>query len=94
MFEAVVSREGTVRQIGLNGEFDLEEFPQAAEVFANRSDECSAVEVGLRGLTFMDSSGIRKTARFDRVDLGAEPEVHGERDAASCSTAWTKVSGW
>jgi anti-sigma B factor antagonist/stage II sporulation protein AA (anti-sigma F factor antagonist) len=60
MFEAVVSQEGTVRQIRLNGEFDLEGFPSAAEVFDEAfSNGSSAVEVDLRGLTFLDSSGIR-----------------------------------
>ena len=60
MFETVVSQEGTVRRIRLNGELDLEGFPRAAELFGRSfSDGCSAVEIDLRGLTFMDSSGIR-----------------------------------
>jgi anti-sigma B factor antagonist/stage II sporulation protein AA (anti-sigma F factor antagonist) len=60
MFEAVVSQEGAVRHIGLNGEFDLEGFPAVAELFKEAfSNGSSAVEVDLRGLTFLDSSGIR-----------------------------------
>jgi anti-anti-sigma factor len=60
MFQAVVSQEGTVCQIRLNGEFDLEGFPAAAERFREAfSSGSSAVEVDLRGLTFLDSSGIR-----------------------------------
>jgi anti-anti-sigma factor len=60
MFEAVVSQEGTVRHIRLNGEFDLEGFPKVAELFREAfSNGSSAVEVDLRDLTFLDSSGIR-----------------------------------
>ena len=37
MFEAVVSQEGTVCQIRLNGEFDLEGFPRQRSASAKRS---------------------------------------------------------
>ena len=60
MFDAVVSQEGTVRQIRLNGEFDLAGCPEAGKLFSESlTDGSSAVEIDLRGLTFMDSSGIR-----------------------------------
>ena len=60
MFEVVVSQEGTVRRILLNGEFDLQGFPEAVGLFSESlGDGFSAVEIDLRGLTFMDSSGIR-----------------------------------
>jgi anti-sigma B factor antagonist len=60
MFEVVVSEEGTVRRIRLNGEFDLEGIPETAKQFGESfTDGFSAVEIDLRGLTFMDSSGIR-----------------------------------
>ena len=50
MFEAVVSQEGTVRHIRLNGEFDLKGFPEAVELLSESlSDGFSAVEVVLRG---------------------------------------------
>ena len=72
MFEAVVSQEGTVRQISLNGEFDLKGFPEVAELFREAfSNGSSAVEVDLRGLTFLDSSGIRSLLMANRDSKAA-----------------------
>jgi len=60
MFEAVVSEEGTVRTISLQGECDLQVCPDVAELITQSlSDGFSAVRVDLRGLTFIDSSGLR-----------------------------------
>ena len=60
MFEVAVSHEGTVRSIGLIGEFDLEALPEVGDVLsASLSDGSSAVQIDLQGLTFLDSSGIR-----------------------------------
>lgn len=60
MFEAVVSQEGDVRTIALNGECDLQLFPDVDELFSRSVDNgFSAVRIDLRGLTFIDSSGIR-----------------------------------
>ena len=54
------AQEGTVRQIRLKGEFDLEGFPEAAKLFGESfTDGFSAVEIELQGLTLMYSSGIR-----------------------------------
>ena len=59
-FEVAVSHEGTVRTIGLIGEFDLEALPEVADVLsASLSDGSSSVQIDLQGLTFLDSSGIR-----------------------------------
>jgi len=72
MFEAVVSQEGTVCRIRLNGEFDLEGFPDAAKLFGQAfSNGSSAVEVDLRGLTFLDSSGIRSLLMANRDSKSA-----------------------
>jgi anti-sigma B factor antagonist len=60
MFEAVVSQEGSVRTIALNGECDLQAFPDIDELITNSlSKGFSCVRIDLRGLTFIDSSGIR-----------------------------------
>jgi anti-sigma B factor antagonist len=60
MFEAVVSQEGKVRTIALNGECDLQIFPDIDELLASScSDGFSGVRIDLRGLTFIDSSGLR-----------------------------------
>lgn len=60
MFEAVVSQEGDVRTIALNGECDLQLFPDVDELFSRSVDNgFSAVRIDLRGLTFIDSSGVR-----------------------------------
>jgi len=60
MFEAVVSQEGSVRTIALNGECDVQMFPDVDELIRDSlSNGYSAVRVDLRGLTFIDSSGIR-----------------------------------
>ena len=60
MFEVEVSQEGSIRTIGLVGECDLQMFPDVDELFSKSlSDGFSAVRVDLRGLTFIDSSGIR-----------------------------------
>jgi anti-sigma B factor antagonist len=60
MFEAVVSEEGNVRTIALNGECDLQLFPDVDELLrSSLSDGFAAVKVDLRGLTFIDSSGVR-----------------------------------
>ena len=60
MFEVAVSHEGTVRCIGLIGEFDLEALPEVGDALsASLSDGTSAVQIDLQGLTFLDSSGIR-----------------------------------
>ena len=52
MFEAVVSQEGTVRHIGLVGEFDLEGFPAVGllfkEAFSNGSSAVAALTATLR----------------------------------------------
>ena len=50
MFEVAVSHEGTVRTIGLIGEFDLEALPEVADVLsASLSDGSSAVQIDLQG---------------------------------------------
>ena len=60
MFEAVVSQEGKVRTIALNGECDLQIFPDIDELLSGScSDGFSSVRIDLRGLTFIDSSGLR-----------------------------------
>jgi anti-sigma B factor antagonist len=60
MFEAVVSEEGNVRTIALRGECDLQLFPDVDELFSKSVDNgFKAVRIDLRGLTFIDSSGIR-----------------------------------
>ena len=60
MFEAVVSQEGRVRTIALNGECDLRVFQEVDELVRKSvSGGFSAVRIDLRGLTFIDSSGIR-----------------------------------
>jgi anti-anti-sigma factor len=60
MFEVEVSHEGSVRTIGLIGECDLQMFPDVDELFSKSLDNgFSAVRIDLRGLTFIDSSGIR-----------------------------------
>ena len=60
MFEAVVSQEGRVRTIALNGECDLRVFQEVDELVRKSvSGGFSAVRIDLRGLTFIDSSGVR-----------------------------------
>ena len=60
MFEAVVSQEGKVRTIALNGECDLKIFPDIDELLTSScSNGFSGVRIDLRGLTFIDSSGLR-----------------------------------
>jgi anti-anti-sigma factor len=60
MFEAVVSQEGKVRTIALNGECDLQVFPDIDELLRGSCcDGFSGVRIDLRGLTFIDSSGLR-----------------------------------
>ena len=60
MFEAVVSQEGKVRTIALNGECDLQIFPDIDELLSSScSDGFSGVRIDLRGLTFIDSTGLR-----------------------------------
>ena len=49
MFEAVVSQEGSVRTIALNGECDLQLFPDVDELFRESlSNGFSAVRIDLR----------------------------------------------
>lgn len=60
MFEAVVSQEGSVRTIRLNGEFDIAVFPEITTLFdESLSNGYSAVKIDLGGLTFIDSTGLR-----------------------------------
>jgi anti-sigma B factor antagonist len=60
MFEAVVSQEGKVPTIALNGECDLQIFPDIDELLMSScGDGFSSVRIDLRGLTFIDSSGLR-----------------------------------
>ncbi len=48
-----------VHQIKLSGEFDLAALPQAERALEDALDTCRSIEVDLRGLTYIDSSGIR-----------------------------------
>jgi anti-anti-sigma factor len=60
VFEAVVSQEGRVRTIALNGECDLDVFQDVDELVRRSvSGGSSALRIDLRGLTFIDSSGVR-----------------------------------
>jgi anti-anti-sigma factor len=94
MFEVVVSEKGTVRKILLNGEFDLQGFPEAVGLFSESlGDGFSAVEIDLRGLTFMDSSGIRalfmalkqSEASGKPLTIVPGPEVQRVLDTAGAS---------
>jgi anti-anti-sigma factor len=60
MFEAVVSQEGKIRTIALNGECDMQIFPDIDELLTSSCcDGFSGVRIDLRGLTFIDSTGLR-----------------------------------
>lgn len=60
MLEAVVSDERKVRTIRLHGECDMQAFPDIDELL-DRScgDGFSGLRIDLRGLTFIDSTGLR-----------------------------------
>jgi anti-anti-sigma factor len=75
MFEAVVSQEGKVRTIALNGECDLQIFPDIDELLRSScSDGFSGVRIDLRGLTFIDSTGLRALMRAKQ-----RAEAHGTK---------------
>lgn len=75
MFEAVVSQEGKVRTISLHGECDLQIFPDIDELLRSScSDGFSEVRIDLRGLTFIDSSGLRAL-----VMAKERAELHGTK---------------
>jgi anti-sigma B factor antagonist len=60
MFEAVVSKEGKVLTLSLRGECDLQTSPELAELItASIANGCSSLKIDLRGLTFIDSTGLR-----------------------------------
>jgi anti-sigma B factor antagonist len=60
MFDIETSDTRRGRVVRLQGEFDLAALPQAEKVFGSALGNAhEAVEVDLRGLSFIDSSGIR-----------------------------------
>jgi len=93
MFEVEVSHEGSVRTIGLIGECDLQMFPDVDALFSKSLDNgFSAVRIDLRGLTFIDSSGIRalmlatrqSQTKGAKLDRPRPPEHH-----AGVRAAWS-----
>ena len=61
MLEVVVSHHGRRgRTIGLKGELDIATAPDLEELLTKlRKDNLDAVKVDLRGLDFLDSTGVR-----------------------------------
>ena len=78
MFEAVVSQEGKVLTISLRGECDLQTSPELDELIsASLANGCSSLKIDLRGLTFMDSTGLRTLMQAkDRIEsAGADLSI-------------------
>jgi anti-anti-sigma factor len=62
-----VAREPARTRVRLNGELDLSNTPAVAERLAELESEMPAVlEIDLRGLTFMDSSGLAELFAANR----------------------------
>jgi anti-sigma B factor antagonist len=60
MFDVAVSDSERVRTVKLKGEFDLAAMPVAEELIAESlTNGFTGLELDLRGLTFLDSTGIR-----------------------------------
>lgn len=65
-FAASVEVEGTVAQVTLTGELDIAAAPALSETLADLSArDLKRVVLDLRGLTFIDSSGLRAILRAD-----------------------------
>jgi anti-sigma B factor antagonist len=61
-----VARNGTVAWVQPIGELDLDSVHRVEAALEGLRDErCSSVVLDLRGLTFMDSTGLRLVIRWD-----------------------------
>ena len=67
MFDVHVEQEGALATLVLKGELDLAEAPRLGSAASRviRDDSVERVVVDLRGLTFMDSTGLRTILRAD-----------------------------
>ena len=67
LFQIEAADVDGVYRIRLQGEFDLAAFPQADRLLADAIETHQQIEVDLRELTFIDSSGVRAlTLAWDR----------------------------
>ena len=57
-FEVTVSTEDGVRVVAVSGELDLDTMGELNEVLADDNGLLTTTVVDLRGLTFIDSSGV------------------------------------
>ena len=57
-FEVTVSTENGVRVVAVSGELDLDTMPELNEALAADDGPRATTVVDLRGLTFIDSSGV------------------------------------
>lgn len=81
MLEITVSENGGVRLLQLNGEFDMAGVDRFEQLLnADQTPEAATFVLDLRGLTFIDSSGLRALIMADqrvRADGGRVIVVKG-----------------
>jgi anti-sigma B factor antagonist len=64
-FHCESGRNGDTVWVRPVGELDLDTAPQLEEAIAALAEDCPRLVLDLRGLTFMDSTGLRLVIRWD-----------------------------
>lgn len=71
VFRCEVVRDGDSMALRLFGELDMATAPEAEAAFGDLAERRTPVVLDLRGLTFMDSRGIRMLISFQQQSAGA-----------------------